>query len=238
MIEPLVLLPGMLADARMWRPQAEALALDRAVTVAPTHLGASVGEVAAQVLDAGPRRFALAGHGLGGVVALEVLRRAPERITRLALMAAEALAETPQAAAAREEGIVAAKAGRLGDVLRRLPSFASLAAGARRATVQSLAEDMAADLGPDVFVRQSRLMQRRPDQQRALRQLRVPVLVLAGGQDDAFPVKRHEFLAELIPSAALTVIAEAGHMAPLEAPGPVIEAMRRWMLAPYRLTRS
>ncbi len=236
MIEPLILLPGMLADARMWRPQAEALALERAVTVAPTHLGASVGEVAAQVIDASPRRFALAGHGLGGVVALEVLRRAPERVARLALMATEALAETPQTAAAREEGIVAAKAGRLADVVRRMPSFNALGAGPRRATVQGIVEDMAADLGPDVLVRQSRLMQRRPDQQRALRQLRVPVLILAGGQDTAFPLARHEFLASMISSATLSVIEEAGHLAPLEAPAAVTAALRRWMAAPYRLT--
>jgi pimeloyl-ACP methyl ester carboxylesterase len=235
-IEPLVLLPAMMCDARLWRQQAEALCHDRAVMIAPTHLGATVGEVAAQVLDAAPRRFALAGLGLGGVVAMEVLRRAPERVTRIALMATEALAETPQSAAAREEGIIAAKSGRLADVVRAMPAYAALAPGPRRPEVQALVQDMARSLGPEVFVRQSRLMQRRPDQQRALRQLRAPALILAGAQDTAFPLKRHEFLAELIASAELEVIEEAGHLAPLEAPEAVTEALDRWLRTPFRLT--
>jgi pimeloyl-ACP methyl ester carboxylesterase len=235
-IEPLVLLPAMMCDARLWRAQAEALGHDRAVMVAPTHLGASVGEVAAQVLDAGPRRFALAGLGLGGVVAMEVLRRAPERVTRIALMATEALAETPQSAAAREEGIIAAKTGRLADVVRAMPASAALAPGPMRSEVQAMVLEMAQSLGPEVFVRQSRLMQRRPDQQRALRMLRAPALILAGAHDTAFPLKRHEFLAELVASAELEVIDEAGHLAPLEAPEAVTDALDRWLRTPFRLT--
>lgn len=236
MIEPLVLLPAMMCDGRLWRAQAEALGRERAVTVAPTHLGATVGEVAAQVLDATPRRFALAGLGLGAVVALEVLRRAPERVARIALLAADALAETPQAAAAREEGIVAAKAGRLADVVRAMPGSAALAPGPARPEVQAMVQRMAADLGAEAFVRQSRLMQRRPDQQRALRQLRAPALILAGAHDTAFPPRRHEFLAELVAPAQLEVIADAGHMAPLETPAAVTEAFRRWLAMPFRLT--
>ena len=231
---PLVLLPAMMCDGRLWRAQAEALGHGRAVMVAPTHLGASVGEVAAQVLDAAPRRFALAGLGLGAVVALEVLRRAPERIGRLALMSADALSEPPQVAAAREEGIVAAKAGRLLDVVRTMPGCAALGNGPLRNEARALVERMALDLGPEVFVRQSRLMQRRPDQQRALSQLKVPALILAGSQDTALPVRRHEFLAELIGTAELRVIEGAGHMAPLETPGEVTGALGRLLALPHR----
>ncbi len=231
MIEPLVLLPEMMCDARMWRAQAEALSAERAVTIAPTHLGASVGEVAAQVLDAAPRKFAMAGLGLGGVVAQEVLRRAPERISRLALIATDALAETPQGAAAREDGIIKARSGRLADAVAELPVCAALAPGVTRPEVQRLVHQMAARLGAEVFVRQSRLMQRRPDQQRALSQLKVPVLVLGGAADTAYPVKRQAFLAELVASARVEVIEAAGHMAPLEAPDAVTGAMRAWLAA-------
>lgn len=229
MRDPLLLLPGMLCDARFWRAQVESLTAGGLVAVAPTHLGATVGEVAAQVLAAAPRRFALAGHGLGAVVALEILRRAPERVARIALMAAEALAETPLSAAAREEGIVAAKAGRLADVVRALPSWAALAPGPRRAAVQATVLRMAEDLGAEVFVRQSRLMQRRPDQQRALRHLKVPALILAGAQDSATPPRRQEFLAELIATAELVVVDGAGHLPPLEAPEAVNAALARWL---------
>jgi pimeloyl-ACP methyl ester carboxylesterase len=233
-IEPLVLLPGMLCDARVWRAQVEALAAGRMVAVAPTHLGGSVGEVAAQVLASAPRRFALAGHGLGAVVALEILGRAPERVARIALLAAEALAETPQSAAAREEGIVAAKAGRLAEVVRTLPTFAALAPGPHRADLQATVLRMAEDLGPEVFVRQSRLMQRRPDQQRALRHLKAPALILAGAHDAATPPRRLEFLAELIATAELVVVEGAGHLPPLEAPDAVNAALARWLAVPSR----
>ena len=226
---PLVLLPAMMCDGRLWRAQAGALWHERAVMIAPTHLGASVGEVAAQVLDAAPRRFALAGLRLGAVVAMEVLRRAPERIAGLALLAADALSEPPQVAAGREEGIVAAKAGRLLDVVRAMPGCAALGSGPLRNEARALVERMAQDLGPEVFVRQSRLMQRRPEQQRALSQLKVPALILAGAQDTALPVKRHEFLAELIGTAELRVIEGAGHVAPLEAPDEVTGAFRDWL---------
>lgn len=236
MIEPLVLLPAMMCDARMWRTQSEAFAHERAVMIAPTHLGASVGEVAAQVLDAAPRRFALAGLGLGGVVAMEVLRRAPERISRLALIATVAMAETPQNAAAREAGIVAAKAGRLAEAVKALPSWSSIGPGPLRGRTLELLNEMSEDLGPEVFVRQSRLLQRRPDQQRALRQFRAPTLIVAGEHDSAYPVKHHEFMAELISSAWLEVIPGAGHMIPLEAPTALALALERWLKAPYRLT--
>lgn len=229
MIEPLVLLPAMMCDARLWRAQAEALAAERAVMVVPTHLGASVGEVAQQVLDAAPRRFALAGLGLGGVVAMEVLRRDPGRIARIALMAADALAETPQTAAAREEGIIAAKSGRLDDVIRAMPAHAGLAPGHGRPEVQAVVREMAGRLGADVFVRQSRLMQRRPDQQRTLRQLKVPALLLGGAHDTAFPARRLEFLAELLPTARLELMSDAGHLPPLEAPEAVTGVLQAWL---------
>jgi pimeloyl-ACP methyl ester carboxylesterase len=235
MIEPLVFLPAMMCDARMWRLQAEAFAHERAVMIAPTHLGASVGEVAAQVLDAAPRRFALAGLGLGGVVAMEVLRRAPERLTRIALIATVAVAETPQNAAAREAGIVAAKAGRLAEAVRALPAWTSLAPGPMRGRTLDLLNEMAEDLGPDVFVRQSRLLQRRPDQQRALRLSKAPAMIVAGEHDAAYPVKQHKFIADLMPSAWLEVIPGAGHMLPLEAPKALALAIERWLRAPYRL---
>ena len=231
MIEPLILLPEMLCDARMWRPQSEALAGERAVMIAPTHLGNTVGEVAAQVLDAAPRRFALAGLGLGGVVAMEVLRRAPERIGRRALIATDAQAETPQGAAAREDGLVAARSGRMADAVAALPSYTALFAGQARPEVRRLVQEMAARLGPDAFIRQTRLMQRRPEQQRTLGQLKVPTLILSGAADTACPAKRQEFLAELIGPAWLEVLPEAGRLPPLEAPDVMTDALRRWLAA-------
>ena len=113
MNEPLVLIPGLMADARAFAAQLTVLSRERAVMVAPAMLGERVEEMASHLLDQLPRRFALAGHGLGGILAMELLRRAPDRVMRIALLDTQPLAETPQDAAAREMLIVKARAGRL-----------------------------------------------------------------------------------------------------------------------------
>jgi pimeloyl-ACP methyl ester carboxylesterase len=118
MPDPLVLLPGMMCDARLFAPQMADLSRDHAVMVAPISQGERVEEIASDLLGLLPAKFALAGLSMGGIVAMELLRRAPERITRLALMDTNPLAETPQSAAAYEPMIIGARAGRLDEVLR------------------------------------------------------------------------------------------------------------------------
>ena len=118
MAEPLVLLPGMMCDARLFGPQIAELSAEMAVTVAPVTRGERIEEIASGLLDLLPKRFALAGLSMGGIVAMELLRRAPDRITRIALMGTNPLAETPVIAAAREPQIVKVRSGRLMEVMR------------------------------------------------------------------------------------------------------------------------
>jgi pimeloyl-ACP methyl ester carboxylesterase len=234
--EPVVFLPGMMCDARLFAPQVAVLSANHCVTVAPITQGDSVEDIAQSLLTRLPQRFALAGLSMGGIVAMEILRRAPERVSRLALLDTNPLAETPLVAAAREPQIVAAKTGRLRDVMRDEMKPRYLAAGPAQAEVLDLVMRMAEDLGPDVFVRQSRALQRRPDQQATLRRCRLPTLVLCGAEDTLCPVKRHEFMAELIPQARLVVIDGAGHLPPLEQPEATTQALRDWIALPYVLT--
>ncbi|XDA97599.1 alpha/beta fold hydrolase [Sulfitobacter sp. LCG007] len=232
MTEPLVFLPAMMCDARLFGPQIAELSATLAVTVAPITRGDRIEETASGLLDLLPRRFALAGAGMGGNVAMEILRRAPERVSRLALIATSPLAETPQAAADRERQIIAARTGRLLEAVReRLPKK-GLAPEPTREAVYELVLDMADTLGPEIFVRQSRALQRRRDQQKTLMLCRAPTLVLCGAHDSICPVQRHSFIAELIPFARLHVIEHAGHMPSLEAPGETTEALMRWMQSP------
>ncbi|WP_170396334.1 alpha/beta fold hydrolase [Ruegeria arenilitoris] len=234
MIEPLVLLPEMMCDARLFEPQINSLSRQRAVTVAPISLGERIEEIASSLLDQLPRRFALVGSGMGGVVALELVRRAPDRVSRLCLMATDAQADTPQTAAAREELLVAAKMGRLEEVMRRIISSNTLAPGPRRIPILNDLVAMALDLGPEVFERQIRALQRRPDQQGGLRRIKVPTLVLSGAHDTLTPLRKHTFMSELIPGADLKVIDEAGHLPTLEAPDFVNDALTQWLSAPAR----
>ena len=235
MAEPLVLLPGMMCDARLFGPQIAELSADTAVMVAPITQGERIEEIASGLLDLLPRRFALAGLSMGGIVAMEVLRRAPDRVTRIALMDTNPLAETPQVAGAREPQIVAARSGRMLEVMREEMKPNYLAPGPNQIPVLDLVMDMAEALGPDVFVRQSRALQRRSDQQGTLCKIRVPTLVLCGRHDALCPVRRHEFMAELIPGADLCIVEEAGHLPTLEQPDDTTRALRRWMAKPYVL---
>lgn len=228
-MEPLVLLPGMMCDARLFAPQIEALSRARALQVG--HYGGcdSIRDMAEAVLTAAPARFALAGLSLGGIVAMEVIRKAPERVTRLALMACDPLSDTPAMAGAREPLMARARAGRLEEVLRDFLPPACLAPGPRRAAIQDRFVEMGQAAGADRFVAQSRALQRRPDQQGTLRRLRVPALVMGGAHDRMCPPRRHEFMAELIPDARLAILPDAGHLVTLEAPEAVSEALETWL---------
>jgi pimeloyl-ACP methyl ester carboxylesterase len=163
------------------------------------------------------------------------LRRAPDRITRIALMDTNPLAETPPVAAAREPQIVGVRTGRLEQVMRDEMKPHYLAPGPHRAEVLELVMDMALALGADTFVRQSRALQRRRDQQGTLRKCKVPTLVLCGAHDALCPVKRHTFMAELIPDAKLVVLENAGHLPTLETPAETTQALRDWLKQPLIL---
>ncbi|SLN57438.1 Pimeloyl-[acyl-carrier protein] methyl ester esterase [Falsiruegeria litorea R37] len=229
MVEPLVLLPGMMCDARLYAHQLLTLGRDRAVMVAPIHLGERVEEIASGLLDQLPQRFALAGLSMGGIIAMEIYRRAPDRVTRLCLMDTDVQADTPVIAAAREPMIVGAKAGRLDEVLRQAMQPEYLAPNANRMQTLEQVYAMGRDMGAEAFVRQSRALQRRPDQQGTLRKIKVPTLVLCGAHDALTPVKRHTFMAELIPGAELQVIDNAGHLPTLETPDIVTRVLLTWL---------
>lgn len=227
--EPILFLPGMMCDAGVFGPQIALMSARRAVHVAPLTGADTIEEMADQVLADAPPRFAVAGMSLGGNVAMDLATRAPERITRMALISTNPLAETPETAAAREPQMAGAKAGRLEEVIRADMKPDYLAPGYGRMEVLNTYIAMAMALGPDVYVRQSRALQRRPEQRRGLRTLEIPTLVLCGRHDGLNPVRRHELMAELIPGAVLEIVEEAGCLPTLEAPGEVTAALERWL---------
>jgi pimeloyl-ACP methyl ester carboxylesterase len=234
MTEPVLLLPGLANDARVFFHQLVTLSLSRPVTVLPL-VGALVEDMSLAVLKDAPARFALAGHGLGGTVALDVMRRAPGRVTRMILISTDPLSETPQAAAAREARMIQARAGRLREAIRGEVPPSALFDGSSRADVLEVLADMARVLGADAFIAQSRAIQRRPDHQKTLRRFLVPALIIGGAADPIVPPRRQDFTAELMPKGRFLRIADAGHLPTLESPDAVSEAMDAFLDEPLML---
>ncbi len=235
MTEPLLFIPGMMCDVRLFEHQVEHFSQERNVMIACATRGERIEEIASTILMESPHKFALAGLSMGGIIAMEILRRAPERVTRICLMDTNPLAETPQSAAAYEPMIVGIKSGRMMDMIRGFLKPEFLAPGPGRMAVLARMQEMAESLGPEVFMRQIRALQRRRDQQAVLRKCRVPALVMCGAHDGLTPPKRHEFMAELIPYAKLSIVETAGHVPTLEAPEVVNGLLTEWLSQPFVL---
>lgn len=226
---PLVLIPGMMCDARLFGPQTDVLSAHWPILLAPMTGHDNMAGLAADILSWAPDRFALAGLSMGGIVAMEILRQAPERVERLALLDTNPLAETPEVRARREPQIEKVRAGQLRAVMRDEMKPNYLTDGPNRGAILDLCMAMAESLGPDVFIRQSRALQTRPDQQNTLRAFPGPALVLCGREDALCPVHRHELMADLLQNATLKIVEDAGHLPTLEQPGDTTAALVRWL---------
>lgn len=235
MAEPIVLLPESMCDARLYWDALARFSGRHAVQFIPLTSAMTVAELAQSVLRDAPARFALAGLGLGGAVALEVARCAPQRLHRLALISTDPLAETPQIAGARELRILAAQSGRLEEAMALDIPDAALAPGPGRPAVRRLLGEMVQSLGRDVYIRQARAMQKRPDQQKTLRRLLLPSLILCGLHDSVVLPRRQQFTAELMPRARYVALEHAGHLPPIEHPEETAAAIADWLSLPSAL---
>lgn len=225
----LVLVPGHMTDASMWAHQAAALADIATITVADVTRGSTVDEFARRLLDAAPPRFALAGLSLGGYVAFSVMRQAPERVERLALLDTTARADPPEIVERRHRFIAMAREGRLAEVMQAyLPLYIHprrLADAALTAELLAMAERV----GEAAFLRQQEAMLARPDSRPDLPGYRCPTLVLCGREDALTPLDRHEEMAALIPGARLAAIEDSGHMTTMEQSEATTAALREWL---------
>lgn len=225
----LVLVPGLLCSPALFAPQVGALGTRLDVTVADTTRGASFPEMAALILARAPPRFALAGLSMGGYLAYEILRQAPERVTRLALLDTNARADRPENVRVREVliGLARTMGARAvqGLLLRQLIHPARI--GDHELTGRVL--DMADWIGPATFERQTRAIIGRPDNRPFLPSIRVPTLIIVGAEDSLTPVKVHEEIKAGIAGSRLEVIPDCGHLATMERPAAVNGLLAAWL---------
>ena len=228
-MSPLVLLPGMMCDARLFAAQVDALSPYCDVAVLPITEFETIGELASDVLSKAPESFALAGLSMGGIVAMEIIAKAPERVERLALLDTNPLAEQAVVSKNRLRQIEKVRQGDLKAVMRDEMKPLYLAESGMRESHLALCMDMAMSLGPEVFIRQSKALAARHDQSDTLRSVDVPTLVLCGCDDTLCPVERHELMHELIPNSVLSLVNDAGHLPPLENPAQTNRNLQQWL---------
>jgi len=233
-MKTIYLLCGLLCDEVVWQAQAEALAREYAVRVVSFLDGEdSMTAMADRVLAGAPDRFALAGHSMGGRVALEVIRRAPQRVERLALL--DTGYEGPAPGEAERRGVLVGQAQREGiDAIAAAWGLPMLAPGRRADPVLTRAVfEMVGRMSPAIYAAQTRALLGRPDAGEVLRSLACPTLVLCGRQDGWSPPERHLRMAELIPQPPLLrLLDDCGHMAMMEQPQAVLAALREWLALP------
>jgi pimeloyl-ACP methyl ester carboxylesterase len=227
----LVLVPGLGADAGDWPHQIDHLADVADVTVADVGPCASRAEMAEAVLSAAPGPFALGGHSMGGWAAQEAAARAPQRVTRLALLNTWA---RPDAAAIAKQrrAIEMIGQGRFEEFLdENLPGIVH-PDRARDAGLLAALRAMWRRAGPEVFARHLRALVNDSDCRAFLSLIRCPTLVVAARQDAYFPVAEQEFLAAAVAGARLAVVEDCGHSSTLERPQAVTALLRDWLTDP------
>ncbi|WP_291856404.1 alpha/beta hydrolase [Bradyrhizobium sp.] len=226
---PILLVPGLVCSPRIYAPVVPALWRFGPVMVANHIRDDNMALIARRILAEAPPRFALAGHSMGGYIAFEILRQAPERVARLALLNTQARADTPEATARRRGMMARARAGEYRAVLDEL--FPGFVHPSRRedAGLRRLVHDMGDDVGPEAFIRQQIAVISRPDSRPTLAGIDCPTLVLSGDQDNTIPNSLSVEMADSIRNARLVILPDCGHLPQVERPQATAEALVEWL---------
>lgn len=226
---PLILLPGLASDAALWEHQRRDLADIAAISVGDTLQDDSLPAMARRVLAAAPPLFALAGLSMDGYLAFEIIRQAPERVERLALLDTSARADTPEQTEARRAAIEAAGKYDLAALARS--GLGQLVGPNASVAVRDAVVVMSVRVGPETYIRQQRAIMARPDSRPMLASIAVSTLVLVGEEDALTPPAIAEEIAAGVPGAALSLIPRSGHLSAIEQPDAVSARLREWLVA-------
>ena len=225
----LVLLPGLVNDSRLWQHQVSGLAEIAQVTVGDLTKGHTIAEMASDILASAPAGpFALAGLSMGGYVALEIMREAPERIVALALLDTSARPDSLIARDMRNEAIEQAESNYQAVIAALMPKQLH-PMHMEDADLVSLITDMAMSLGNKIFIRQQRAIAGRIDSIPSLSLIKCPTLVLCGRDDALTPIGLHQEMVSEIKDAGLIIVNDCGHLSALEQPLRINEALAQWL---------
>jgi pimeloyl-ACP methyl ester carboxylesterase len=226
---PIVCIPGLICSPRLYAEQMPSLWSVGPVTVAQHGHHESVAEIARSILSSAPERFALIGLSMGGYVSFEIMRQAPERVAKLALLDTSARPDTPEQMANRRKQIEIAGTVSMSDIADGL--FPKLIHRMRWSDVRlrNLTRQMAEETGRAGFVRQQTAIMNRPDSRPTLGDIRCPTMVLVGDGDELTPPDIAAEIADGIDGARLVTVSECGHLSTIECPERVTAALTEWL---------
>ena len=226
---PLVLLPGLLCDYAMWQYQVKFFEGQADCRVAETSLQDSIPAIVHAILETAPPQFALAGLSMGGYVAFELMRQAPERVLKLCLLNTSARPDTPEQSERRRMLLAMSKSGQFKGVTPRLLPMLISESRLQDAELTHIITSMAERMGREAFRNQQTAILHRIDSVPSLKNIRCPVQVIAGINDTLTPPDVMREIADGIPNARFDVIPDCGHLSPLERPDAVNPLMKRWL---------
>jgi len=229
MSTPIVLVPGLNCTAEVYAAAVPALWQFGSVLIPDHKRGSSMAGIAAAILAEAPPSFALAGFSMGGYIAFELLRQAPERISRLALIDTMARLDTPEGLQKRHDTIRLAQQGRHRQLVAANFPNSVHPDNASNPAIRDFSLRMAIANGPEVYVRQQQAIIDRPDSTPDLARIRVPTTIIVGEADAITPAAEARAMAAAIPHANLVTITGAGHMSPTEQPEAVTQALVGWL---------
>jgi pimeloyl-ACP methyl ester carboxylesterase len=226
---PILLVPGLASSARIYAPVIPALWRLGPVMIANHIRDDNMSDIAARVLSEAPPRFALAGHSMGGYIALEIMRQAPERVAKLALINTQARPDTPEATARRQGLMARARRGELRAI--REESFPELVHPSRRddAEILKLVHAQDEDVGVAGYLRQQAAIIARVDSRPTLSAITCPTLVLTGDADNTIPNAFSKEMAEAVAGARLVILDRCGHLPQAEQPDATVRALTEWL---------
>ncbi len=226
---PLLLIPGLACTDALFAAQFPALSQDHPVIIGDHMQHNSMADIAAHILAGAPERFALAGLSMGGYLCFEILRQAPERVERLALLDTSARADTPEKTALRQEALELAAAGKFMAVCHATLDLSIAKSRHDDAVLKQAIIDMAVDTGPDVWAQQIRAIIGRANSVPMLGNITCPTLVVVGDEDQLTPPELAREMAAGIPDARLEVIHDCGHMSTMEKPDQLTGLLQEWL---------
>ena len=227
---PLVFIPGMMCDSRLFQPQISEFSKQYLVCIAPVSYSDSIEKISFEILRQLPPKFTLIGLSMGGILAMEIIKKEPERVMKIVLMDTNFKSETTETKSKRISQIKLVNEGKLEAVMKKQILQNYLVKNKKNQKILELCLKMAKELGKEIFINQSKALAARKNYKEILKNIKVPSLIICGRYDRLCPIEVHREMESLIKYSTLEIIPDAAHLPTLEQPSYLNKILKEWLL--------